>query len=197
MSSHNSVSDVDIYRHFFSRSSYPSCSGADVLLPKALFFSVRLLVLSAGSAVEDWYHKECRSKFGLEGPAAASASMAQRLHICKCSICKYFNCFPAKLHVKKREKREKNWLHNTSVCPWTKSSYNTMLVRVQRSHARTQTLTLAHSHTYPHRHYEPTAQSQSLGLKRTKKYWMNWTATIVLSQKGHFSFMFRSNKTGI
>lgn len=110
MSSHNSVSDVDIYRHFFSRSSYPSCSGADVLLPKALFFSVRLLVLSAGSAVEDWYHKECRSKFGLEGPAAAGASMAQRLHICKCSICKYFNCFPAKLHVKKKKRKTRKEL---------------------------------------------------------------------------------------
>lgn len=72
MSSHNSVCDVDINRHFFFHSPYPSCSGADVLLPKALFFSVRLLVLSASSAVEDWYHKECRSKFGLEGPATAA-----------------------------------------------------------------------------------------------------------------------------
>lgn len=44
-----------------------SCSGEDVFLPKVLFSSVCLLVLSVCSAVGVWYHEECRSKFGLKG----------------------------------------------------------------------------------------------------------------------------------
>lgn len=108
MSSHNSVSDVDKNSLFF-HFSYP-CSGADVLLPKALFFSPRLLVLSAGSAVQDWYHKGCRSKFGLEGPATAAHRW---LNGCT------FEPLSCKTSRKKNKKtkQKKKWQHNTSVCP--------------------------------------------------------------------------------
>ena len=60
MSSHNSVSDVAIYRQwlsFFHSSHHPSCSGEDVVLPKALFSSECLLVLSACSTLGVWYHE--------------------------------------------------------------------------------------------------------------------------------------------
>lgn len=52
---------------FFYSSHPPSSSGEDALLPKAPFFSVCLLVLSACCAVGVWYHEECRSKFGVRG----------------------------------------------------------------------------------------------------------------------------------
>lgn len=95
MSSHNSTSDVDIYRQHFFHSSHPSCCG-DVLLPKALFSSVCLLVLSACSAVGVWYHEECRSKFGLKG---LDTTMSQ-WHDCRFvkSLPDSFNQLSCKLH---------------------------------------------------------------------------------------------------
>lgn len=129
----NSVCDVDINRHFLSHSPYPSCSGADVLLPKALF-----LFLARPPC---FFRQQCCGRL-----------LSQRVQI---------EVWPRRSGPQQRingftfvntltvflqnftEKKEKNWQHNTSVCPWTKSSCNTMCVNCltfAQSHIPTHTL---------------------------------------------------------
>lgn len=90
MSSHHSNSDVAIFRQSlpFSHFSHPSsCFGEEVLPPKALLFSVCLLVLSACGNVGVWYHEEGRSKFGLKGFDATSYQWLDFRFV------KVFSCF--------------------------------------------------------------------------------------------------------
>lgn len=137
MTSHNSISDVDIYRQKKnSHSSHPSCCG-DVLRPKALFSSAGLLVLSACSAVGVWYHEECRSKSGLKGP---DTTMYQ-WHDCRFvkSLRDSFNQLSRKLH------RRDIWQDRAVFCPGTKDP-----CKQQCSLARR--LALFHSHTVTHTH---------------------------------------------
>ncbi len=142
MSSHNSIADVPIYRQwlflFFHSSYSSSCSGEVVLLPKVLFSSVRVLVLSACNAVGVWYHEECRSKFGLKGSEAI---------MCQWQDCGFvksqpdpFNQLTCQLH------NGDIWLIK-SVCPWTKAPYNNIY-----THMCTHTHTHTHSHTNTHSH---------------------------------------------
>lgn len=166
MSSHNSISDVAIYRQWqaFFHSSHPSsCSGEDVVLPKALFSSVCLLVLSACSAVGVWYHEECRSKFGLKGLGA----IMYQWHDCRFvkPLPDSFNQLSCKLHKGDIWHDKVRFVHEQKP---HRTIHTHML-------AHTLSLSLSHTHTYPHKHYEPTANHSIMaGMSQSaSSSWMN------------------------
>ena len=145
-----------IYRQwlpFFFFIHCSSCSGGDVAysLPKALFSSVCLLVLSAGSAVGVWYHEECRSKFGLKGFDAIMYQWPDCRFVkslCPIHLTNFLANFT----------KGDIW-HDKASLSMNKSPHTTMHTHML---AYTLSLSLSHAHTYPHKH-EPTALSQHNG----------------------------------